>query len=129
MPVVEAVRCDSYFRVYCKCHLLLKLSPPPTDLASQTDQVFLTLYREVSIQQFPRLPSQLTPPTLPSRQLYFRHVYAKLEPNVDDRFQSYENICELFNLLLSECASAVWDMGAVLKTVIMSFRLRAAGSS
>lgn len=44
-----------------------------------TDQVFLTLYRE----------------------LYFRHVYAKLEPNVDDRFQSYENICELFNLLLS----------------------------
>ena len=44
------------------------------------DQLFLTLYRE----------------------LYFRHVYAKLEPNVDDRFQSYENICELFNLLLSE---------------------------
>jgi translation initiation factor 3 subunit L len=43
------------------------------------DQLFLTLYRE----------------------LYFRHVYAKLEPNVDDRFQSYENICELFNLLLS----------------------------
>lgn len=36
------------------------------------------------------------------RELYFRHVYAKLEPNVDDRFQSYENICELFNLLLSE---------------------------
>lgn len=29
-------------------------------------------------------------------------MYAKLEPNVDDRFQSYENICELFNLLLSE---------------------------
>lgn len=45
-----------------------------------TDQLFLTLYRE----------------------LYFRHVYAKLEPNVDDRFQSYENICELFNLLLSK---------------------------
>ncbi|KAG7527756.1 hypothetical protein FFLO_06618 [Filobasidium floriforme] len=43
------------------------------------DQLFLTLYRE----------------------LYFRHVYAKLEPNVDDRFQSYENICELFNLLLN----------------------------
>lgn len=43
------------------------------------DAVFLTLYRE----------------------LYFRHVYAKLEPNVDDRFNSYENICELFNLLLN----------------------------
>lgn len=45
-----------------------------------TDQVFLTLYRE----------------------LYFRHVYARLQPTIDDRFQSYENICELFNYLLSE---------------------------
>jgi len=35
-------------------------------------------------------------------QLYFRHVYAKLQPTIDDRFQSYENICELFNYLLSE---------------------------
>ena len=43
------------------------------------DQVFLTLYRE----------------------LYFRHVYAKLQPTIDDRFQSYENICELFNYLLN----------------------------
>ncbi|ORX35718.1 eukaryotic translation initiation factor 3 subunit 6 [Kockovaella imperatae] len=45
----------------------------------QSDQVFLTLYRE----------------------LYFRHVYAKLQPTIDDRFQSYENICELFNYLLN----------------------------
>ncbi|ODO06259.1 eukaryotic translation initiation factor 3 subunit L [Cryptococcus wingfieldii CBS 7118] len=45
----------------------------------QNDQVFLTLYRE----------------------LYFRHVYAKLQPTIDDRFQSYENICELFNYLLN----------------------------
>lgn len=45
-----------------------------------SDQVFLTLYRE----------------------LYFRHVYAKLQPTIDDRFQSYENICELFNYLLSK---------------------------
>ncbi|KAE8538501.1 eukaryotic translation initiation factor 3 subunit L [Cryptococcus gattii VGV] len=43
------------------------------------DQVFLTLYRE----------------------LYFRHVYARLQPTIDDRFQSYENICELFNYLLN----------------------------
>jgi translation initiation factor 3 subunit L len=35
------------------------------------------------------------------RELYFRHVYAKLQPTVDDRFQSYENICELFNFLLN----------------------------
>jgi translation initiation factor 3 subunit L len=47
--------------------------------ADPLDQVFLTLYRE----------------------LYFRHVYARLQPTIDDRFQSYENICELFNYLLS----------------------------
>ncbi|KAJ9094222.1 hypothetical protein QFC21_006048 [Naganishia friedmannii] len=52
------------------------------------DQVFLTLYRE----------------------LYFRHVYAKLEPNVDDRFQSYENICELFNLLLNSSEPVALDL-------------------
>ncbi|KAJ9113065.1 hypothetical protein QFC22_006161 [Naganishia vaughanmartiniae] len=52
------------------------------------DQVFLTLYRE----------------------LYFRHVYAKLEPNVDDRFQSYENICELFNLLLNSEEPVALDL-------------------
>jgi translation initiation factor 3 subunit L len=52
------------------------------------DQVFLTLYRE----------------------LYFRHVYAKLEPNVDDRFQSYENICELFNLLLNSDEPIALDL-------------------
>ncbi|WWC89153.1 eukaryotic translation initiation factor 3 subunit L [Kwoniella dendrophila CBS 6074] len=60
------------------------------------DQVFLTLYRE----------------------LYFRHVYAKLQPTIDDRFQSYENICELFNYLLNSEGPVpldlpiqwVWDM-------------------
>lgn len=73
------------------CFFILLVSPSSFILSSlrrsandfewvSSDQVFLTLYRE----------------------LYFRHVYAKLEPNVDDRFQSYENICELFNLLLSE---------------------------
>ena len=59
---------------------------PEAELISplvQNDQVFLTLYRE----------------------LYFRHVYAKLQPTIDDRFQSYENICELFNYLLSEYES------------------------
>jgi translation initiation factor 3 subunit L len=64
---------------------------PEADLISGLvggDQVFLTLYRE----------------------LYFRHVYAKLEPNVDDRFQSYENICELFNLLLNSDAPVALDL-------------------
>ena len=46
---------------------------------SSTDPIFLILYRE----------------------LYYRHVYSRLQPNIDDRFHSYENSCELFNYLLS----------------------------
>jgi translation initiation factor 3 subunit L len=38
------------------------------------------------------------------RELYYRHVYSRLSPNVDDRFHSYENSCELFNFLLSTCS-------------------------
>jgi hypothetical protein len=37
------------------------------------------------------------------RELYYRHVYSRLQPNIDDRFHSYENSCELFNYLLSKC--------------------------
>jgi len=44
-----------------------------------SDPIFLALYRE----------------------LYFRHVYARLRPNIDDRFHSYEASCELFNFLLN----------------------------
>lgn len=43
------------------------------------DEIFLTIYRE----------------------LYFRHVYARLSPDLDDRFHSYENYCSLFNLILN----------------------------
>lgn len=35
------------------------------------------------------------------RELYYRHIYSRLAPNVDDRFHSYENSCELFNYLLN----------------------------
>ncbi|KZV98053.1 hypothetical protein EXIGLDRAFT_607459 [Exidia glandulosa HHB12029] len=35
------------------------------------------------------------------RELYYRHVYSRLTPDVDDRFHSYENSCELFNFLLN----------------------------
>ena len=48
-------------------------------LTTSVDQIFLILYRE----------------------LYYRHVYSRLQPNIDDRFHSYENSCELFNYLLS----------------------------
>ena len=49
------------------------------DLTPSKDPIFLILYRE----------------------LYYRHVYSRLQPNIDDRFHSYENSCELFNYLLS----------------------------
>jgi hypothetical protein len=48
-------------------------------LYNRIDQLFLILYRE----------------------LYYRHVYSRLQPDIDDRFHSYENSCELFNYLLS----------------------------
>lgn len=35
------------------------------------------------------------------RELYYRHVYSRLSPNIYDRFHSYENSCELFNYLLN----------------------------
>lgn len=53
-----------------------------------SNQLFLTLYRE----------------------LFFRHVYAKLQPTIDDRFQSYENICELFNYLLNSESPIEMDL-------------------
>ncbi|KAN0120496.1 hypothetical protein V8E52_004323 [Russula decolorans] len=38
---------------------------------------------------------------IPYRELYHRHVYSRLRPDIDDRFHSYENSCELFNYLLN----------------------------
>ena len=35
------------------------------------------------------------------RELYFRHVYARLQPDLDDRFHSYDNYSSLFNLILN----------------------------
>lgn len=48
-------------------------------MLTNVDNIFLILYRE----------------------LYYRHVYSRLQPNIDDRFHSYENSCELFNYLLN----------------------------
>ncbi|KDN52505.1 hypothetical protein K437DRAFT_254088 [Tilletiaria anomala UBC 951] len=45
----------------------------------QEDQQFLTLYRE----------------------LWFRHVYSRLSPAGEDRFNSYDNYCDLFNFVLN----------------------------
>lgn len=35
------------------------------------------------------------------KELYFRHIYSKLTPNIDDRFSSYENYCAIFNYILN----------------------------
>lgn len=45
----------------------------------ENDQVFLVLYSEV----------------------YYRHIYAKLEPTLHDRSNLYTNYCNLFNLVLN----------------------------
>jgi len=35
------------------------------------------------------------------RELYYRHVIARLQPDLEDRIASYENYCSLFNLILN----------------------------
>lgn len=39
------------------------------------------------------------------KELYYRHIHAKMQPEVDDRFDSFQNYVELFNLLLSLSSS------------------------
>jgi hypothetical protein len=34
------------------------------------------------------------------KELYFRHIFAKMQPTVDDKFDSFQNYVDLFNLLL-----------------------------
>ncbi|KAI9007769.1 RNA polymerase I-associated factor PAF67-domain-containing protein [Hyaloraphidium curvatum] len=35
------------------------------------------------------------------RELYYRHIYAKMQPSIDERFASYYNYCDLFNYILN----------------------------
>ncbi len=35
------------------------------------------------------------------KELYYRHIYAKMTPTVDDKFDSFQNYVDLFNLLLA----------------------------
>ena len=76
-----------------------KNSPwPPAEVISPLvdgDQQFLLLYKE----------------------LYYRHVYAKLQPTLEQRFESWANYCDIFNLLLSDSPVALelpnqwlWDI-------------------
>ncbi|KAI8815456.1 RNA polymerase I-associated factor PAF67-domain-containing protein [Cladochytrium replicatum] len=44
------------------------------------------------------------------RELYYRHIYSKLQPNIHDRFNSYLNYCELFNYILNNNSSEPVDL-------------------
>jgi translation initiation factor 3 subunit L len=59
----------------------------------RNDEVFLTLYRD----------------------LYFRHLYSRFAANIDldDRFDSYENYCNLFNYVLNSDGPVPIDLPAV----------------
>ena len=60
-----------------------KTSPwPPAEAIAplvDNDQQFLLLYKE----------------------LYYRHIYSKLQPTLEQRVESWANYCDIFNLLLS----------------------------
>ena len=65
------------------CVIRLTLCFPLAQVAPQAqipnDPVFSVLYKE----------------------LYYRHIYAKLQPNVEQRFGSWSNYCEFFDMVLS----------------------------
>lgn len=58
-----------------------------------TDPLFLTLYKE----------------------LYYRHIYSKLTPTLQQRFESYENYCDLFNYILGRSGSVLFSGGGLAK--------------
>ncbi|KAJ2724083.1 hypothetical protein GGI07_002204 [Coemansia sp. Benny D115] len=35
------------------------------------------------------------------RELYYRHIYARLHPSLETRFRSFDNYCDLFNYILN----------------------------
>lgn len=43
-----------------------------------TDKIFLMLYKE----------------------MYYRHIYSKLSPSIAQRAESWQNYCDLFDMLL-----------------------------
>lgn len=61
-----------------------------TLIAILLDQVFLILYKE----------------------LYYRHIYAKLQPTMEHRFESFKNYCDFFNFIIS--MQLLWLFGKYL---------------
>lgn len=43
---------------------------------------------------------QLTAAGLLYRELYYRHIYTRMVPTLDDRFDSFQNYIDLFNVIL-----------------------------
>ena len=62
------------------------------------DPIFLILYRELYYRY---VESVVLTPSINNLFASPSHVYSRLSPDIDDRFHSYENSCELFNYLLS----------------------------
>jgi len=46
------------------------------------------------------------------KELYFRHIYAKVQggPSIEQRFESYQNYCDLFNFILSTETPVVLEL-------------------
>jgi len=46
------------------------------------------------------------------KELYYRHIYARVQggPTVEQRFESYQNYCDLFNFILSTETPVVLDL-------------------
>ncbi|GMH39448.1 hypothetical protein BSKO_07346 [Bryopsis sp. KO-2023] len=95
IPEIRSMYTRSFFRL---SEMYFKDSrwPPVEEIAEfvDKDQVFCLLYQE----------------------LYFRHVYARLRPTVEDRQQSWLTYCQLFDIMLHGKVTMqlpsewLWDM-------------------
>lgn len=72
---------ENTFNKITEKYFKASLWPPAESIAPlvHNDQLFLVLYKE----------------------LYFRHVYAKLKPTLEQVFESWRNYCDFFNYLLN----------------------------
>ena len=70
------------------------------------DPIFLILYRELYYRY---ACSVLFLVLELIGQSFYSHVYSRLSPDIDDRFHSYENSCELFNYLLSTSCFLMYE--------------------
>jgi len=66
------------------------------------------------------------------KELYYRHIYAKLTPTLEQRFESFENYCDLFNFILNSDEPVqielpnpwLWD---IIDEFIYQFQVRCRG--